>query len=131
MELAIGLGVGLGIGIPSCLVGAYYYYRYYIIAHIPFIDMTEFLSKLELSDSARNDFIKGNLSKLLKDELMVCRLKTGRYLTEFTEYATYLGHKDIYTFCHTLNPVEFPIEIFHKVSKNSVSDKPTHRYCHI
>jgi hypothetical protein len=68
-----------------------------------------------LSTSALQDFKYGSLTSSLKEELMMLRIKLGREMTEFVEYAKELHHSDLATYINTLNPGTFPRELINKV----------------
>lgn len=64
-----------------------------------------------LSPGGIHDFEYGNLSPGLRTELMILRLKEGRDLVEFAEYADQINCNHIATFVRDLHPGMIPSNI--------------------
>lgn len=126
VDLGLALGLGLGLGIPflclfACLIyqkccsHAYYEPRASLIdilrikpaprLDIPSLSVNEKIRGY-LTDDALADFNNGNLSELLKEEIMMVRVREGRNLTEFVTAAK--GWPEIATWIENLHPGSIP-----------------------
>ena len=135
-NLALGLGLGLGIGIPFLLFVLFRMLRAAGLLHNcncrrkpklitdsgpVFVPKDKrAIVRDALTEEAFTDFMTGSLSERLKEELMVYRVRAGRNLTEFVEYATELEHLKIADYCNNLFPTSFPPSVFVKARGVSI-----------
>jgi hypothetical protein len=128
VDLGLALGLGLGLGIPFlCLVGCLLYQKCCSRAYYePSLNLKDLLHlkrtqtfpslnhpvsvhervRLYLTEEALSDFYNGNLSELLKKEIMMTRVREGRTLNEFVEAAK--GWPEIAEWVTNLNPGDIP-----------------------
>ena len=119
VDLGLALGLGLGLGIPfvlfiyfmmrGCNDFKYCYNREKIEKRnsiiLPQIFPQEYV-KSKLSEEAYTNFIEGNLSDVLKKELIHLRMTEGRDLVECIRYAESIRQADLAHFIAQLNPTE-------------------------
>lgn len=78
-----------------------------------------------LSPGGMHDFEYGLLSAGLRTELMILRLKEGRELTEFVQYAEHINCTHIASFVRELNPGMIPRNIQQQGPQYGTSPYPT------
>jgi hypothetical protein len=129
-NIVLGSTLGpLGLMFITLIVlGIYRNYKYKKGATVPLVNKDEYkaivsmtpesykMSAKErvtalLSAGGLHDFEFGYLSSSLKTELMQLRLKEGRDLMEFVEYADQLNCPVLATYVRELNPGMFPANI--------------------